>query len=165
MTSRPNRSERQGRRGKGWVLGLGLAILAVTSLTVADATPANARTPKPKKPSAPTDVQLRGINMAVTVSWSMPVSDGGSPITSFTATAGNKGSSCSTTATSCTITGLTEGHRYAIHVAASNALGTGKKARKGLSSRSATISILELTWLGQTSVSAILTALISWERI
>jgi hypothetical protein len=128
MTPRPNRLKSQGRRGKGWLLGLGLAILALTLLTVGDATPANAKTPKPKKPSAPIDIQLRGINMGVTVSWSMPVSDGGSPITSFTATAGNKGPSCSTTATSCTIAGLTEGHRYAIHVAASNAIGTGKKA-------------------------------------
>lgn len=128
VTPRPDGLDIEGRRRKHWIIALGLALFALVSLTVVAATPANARTARLKKPGVPTDVQLRGINMGVTALWSAPTSDGGSPITGYTVTAGFRGPTCSTTGTSCTVTGLTEGHRYAIHVAASNAIGTGKKA-------------------------------------
>jgi hypothetical protein len=115
------------RRGKKWIIGLSV-VLTLVSVTAVAATPANARTVKLKKPGAPTNVQLRGITMGVTVSWSAPTSDGGSPITGYTVTAGSTDQTCSTTGTSCTVTGLTEGRRYGIRVAATNAIGTGKKA-------------------------------------
>jgi hypothetical protein len=60
------------------------------------------------------------------VSWSAPVSDGGSPITSYTVTASHGGQTCTTTgASSCTVTGLTNGRSYVIHVRASTAAGSG----------------------------------------
>jgi Fibronectin type III domain/Pentapeptide repeats (8 copies) len=118
----------EDRRRKRWAIVLGVALFALVSVTVVGAMPANARTVKLKKPGAPTDVQLRGIAMGVTVSWSAPTSDGGSPITGYTVSAGSTGQTCSTSGTSCTVTGLTEGRHYSIRVAATNAIGTGKKA-------------------------------------
>jgi hypothetical protein len=60
----------------------------------------------------------------VTVSWTAPVSDGGSPITSYEVT-GNPGGSCTTAgALSCTVSGLTNGLTYSFTVTATNALGT-----------------------------------------
>src|SRR5277367_2439979 len=65
-------------------------------------------------PGRPTAVLAVGIDEAIAVSWNAPVSDGGSPITGYTVTA--KGdNTCSTTgATTCLVTGLTNGKRYSV---------------------------------------------------
>lgn len=57
--------------------------------------------------------------------WTPPVDDGDSAITSYTATADPGGNNCSSTTTSCTIIGLTNGTTYTVSVTATNALGTG----------------------------------------
>jgi trimeric autotransporter adhesin len=76
-------------------------------------------------PSAPTAVDAVGKNGQASVSWNAPVSDGGSPITEFRATASPGGSSCSTVSTSCVVTGLSNGTEYTFTVTATNALGAG----------------------------------------
>ena len=78
----------------------------------------------PAVPGAPTGVTAAaGIGQA-TVSWTAPASQGSSAITGYTVT-GSPGGSCSTTATTCTITGLTAGTSYTFTVRATNAVGTG----------------------------------------
>lgn len=74
------------------------------------------------KPDAPTGVSATsGGNASTTVSWTAP-SDGGSTITSYTATS-NAGQACSTTTSSCSITGLTNGVSYTFTVTATNTIG------------------------------------------
>ena len=83
-------------------------------------------------PGAPTGVVgVRG-DGAVTVSWTAPVSNGGSAITGYTVTPfiGTVAQSVTTVtgsppATSVTVTGLTNGTAYTFKVAATNAVGTG----------------------------------------
>ncbi len=77
-------------------------------------------------PQAPTGVVATGGITSVAVSWTAPVSDGGSPITGYTATAMPGGQTCSAaTVSGCTITGLSTGGSYSITVTATNAIGTG----------------------------------------
>jgi hypothetical protein len=75
------------------------------------------------KPDAPTGIAATsGGNASSTVSWIAP-SDGGSVITAYTATS-NAGHSCTSTTTSCVVTGLTNGTSYTFTVTARNSIGT-----------------------------------------
>jgi hypothetical protein len=77
-------------------------------------------------PSAPTAVTTTPRDGTVALSWTAPSSTGGSAITGYTATAAPSGQTCTTTgATSCTITGLTDGSTQSITVTATNSYGTG----------------------------------------
>lgn len=112
------------------VVGLSLPVLlAAAVLATMGAAPAGAR--GPKKPGPPTSVSAAPIDQGTTVSWTAPVSDGGSPITGYIVTASHGGATCSTTgATTCTVTGLTNGHLYTVHVRASNIVGTSRPSVK-----------------------------------
>jgi uncharacterized repeat protein (TIGR02543 family) len=89
------------------------------STASASATPAAA-------PGAPTNLQVLAGDTSTTVSLSAPADDGGSPITSYLITASN-GATCTAIApaTSCKITGLTNGTSYTFTAQAINAIGTG----------------------------------------
>jgi len=81
-------------------------------------------TPTPTAPDSPTSVSATdGEDASTTVSWTAPVSDGGSAITEYSATTAS-GQTCTSNDTECQITGLTNGSSYTFTVTASNAIGT-----------------------------------------
>jgi YVTN family beta-propeller protein len=76
-------------------------------------------------PQPPANITATPGNAQASISWTAPTNTGGSPIIGYTATASAGGLSCTTTtATSCTISGLTNGTTYYVSVTATNAVGT-----------------------------------------
>ena len=75
-------------------------------------------------PSAPAKVAAVPGNTAATLSWTTPASLDGGTLTGYTATASPGGQACTTTsAASCTITGLANGTTYTITVVAHTTAG------------------------------------------
>jgi hypothetical protein len=66
-----------------------------------------------------------GGNAQATVSFTVPDTDGGSPITGYTVTSDPGGLTGTGTSSPITVTGLTNGTAYTFTVAATNAVGTG----------------------------------------
>ena len=78
-------------------------------------------------PTPPTAVIATAGDGKATVSWSVPVNTGSSPVTSYTASAveaANDPTCTTTSATTCVITGLTNAKMYSVTVTATNAAGT-----------------------------------------
>ena len=74
-------------------------------------------------PSAPTSVTATGYNQSAVVSWTAPTATGGQRITGYTATASPGGATCTTTATHCTVSGLSNDTAYTFTVKATNING------------------------------------------
>ena len=80
------------------------------------------------KPDEPTSVvATAGEDRQSVVSWSAPIADGGSPITSYTVTSSG-GQTCSSATTTCTVTSLNNGSSYTFTVKATNLLGVGAQS-------------------------------------
>jgi hypothetical protein len=85
--------------------------------------------PVPTLPGAPTNVSGAPGDRATTVFWAPPLDTGGLPLT-YTVTLAPGGKTCTAVApaTSCGITGLTNGVTYTATVRAANTVGTGPSA-------------------------------------
>jgi len=82
-------------------------------------------------PDVPTDVSATATNGEATVSFTAPLSDGGSVITLYTATSspgGFKGTLSQVEGGTITVSGLTNGEAYTFTVTATNALGTSAES-------------------------------------
>jgi hypothetical protein len=102
----------------GRALSAGTVTLAGNSVqTVTGEGSANA-------PDAPAEVSATAGNASAAVTWTAPISDGGSVITGYTVTSSPSGRSASTTGgTSATVSGLTNGTSYTFTVVATNTVG------------------------------------------
>ncbi len=87
----------------------------------------NAVTPTatPTVPTAPLSPSASAGNAQATVSFSPPSSNGGEPITSYTATSTPGNLTASAASSPITVTGLTNGVLYSFKVTATNSVGTG----------------------------------------
>ncbi len=84
-------------------------------------------------PGAPTIGSVTGGNDSVTVTWAAPASNGGEPITGYVVTpyiggVAQTATTFNSTATTETVTGLTNGTSYTFKVAATNSVGTGAQS-------------------------------------
>nr|WP_240619385.1 fibronectin type III domain-containing protein [Blastococcus sp. TF02-8] len=106
------------------------SIVATNSAGTGPASTATtAVTPAPSAPTAPRSPVATSGSRQVTVTWTAPADDGGSPITGYSVTAAPGGGTCTTTgALTCTVTGLTDGTAYTFAITATNAVGTGPSA-------------------------------------
>jgi len=76
-------------------------------------------------PDAPTGLSATRGNAQVSLAWTAPASNGGAAITSYTITYSGGTVTTNSSATSATVTGLTNGTLYSFTVAATNSAGTG----------------------------------------
>ena len=80
-------------------------------------------------PGAPTGVSASFSSTSATISWTAPTNTGNDPITGYTVTSSPDSKTCSTTtAKSCSISGLTKGTTYTFTVVAINSTGTSVAA-------------------------------------
>lgn len=125
------RSTSTGGRSKAALASLAL-LVGGSSLVQVGVAPAVSAA-DPTAPTAPTAVSARaGVN-AAKVYFNAPVSDGGAPVTGFTATSVPEGKSCTAAAssTSCYVSGLSNGQAYTFDVTATNTAGTSPAATTG----------------------------------
>ena len=104
-------------------------------------------------PGPPTGVGADRGNASAVLFWTGPASNGGSPITRFTATSSPGGKTCTTTGgLSCIVTGLTNATPYTFKVAATSAIGTGPAS--AASSAVTPAAVMTLTVSGIASPAA-----------
>jgi hypothetical protein len=118
-----------------------------------DSAPSNAVTPiAAAVPSAPTGVSAQEDSKSARVSWAAPGDDGGSPITGYTVTpylgsVAQAPAQAGPSATSATVTGLSNATAYTFTVTATNSSGPGP-ASAASNSVTPRASIFELTTPG-----------------
>ena len=79
--------------------------------------------PAPSLATAPRDVVAKAGDGLLEAAWNVPVSEGSYPVTQYKATASPGGRMCLTSATTCTIDGLTNGIAYTVTVQALTGAG------------------------------------------
>jgi hypothetical protein len=112
-------------------------------------------------PGAPTAVlgSNNGVKQNV-ISWTAPVSNGGSAITSYTVTSAPGGFTCTTATLTCTVTGLANFTAYTFTVTATNAAGTGPASAASASYTTANVPGAPTAVLG--SNNGVQQNVISW---
>jgi hypothetical protein len=91
------------------------------------------------EPDAPTAVVATAGNAQASVTWSAPISSGTSTIIEYEVTSSPDGRVCTTSTTSCSVTGLTNGTAYTFVVTATNSQGTSAASAPSLSIIPATV--------------------------
>lgn len=99
------------------------AVVATNGLGDSTAATSVAVTPA-RVPDAPTAVTAIPGKKSAVVSWTAPA-DGGAAITQYTVVSAPEGLTCTSTATSCTVSGLHTGLSYTFTVRATNIVGSG----------------------------------------
>ena len=105
--------------------GYTFAVAAVNAVGSSASSSSSSRVTPATTPGPPSAVSASAASTQATVSWTTPSSTGGASISSYTVTAQPGGQNCSSSQTSCTVVGLTNGTEYSFTVAATNAIGTG----------------------------------------
>ena len=100
------------------LVSLLIVVAVVVVLVVVSSGKANAR------PTVPQSVSAVATNGTAVISWSAPSSNGGAAIASYVVTSHPDARTCSSTTTTCTISGLTNGKSYTFTVVARNKVGT-----------------------------------------
>ncbi len=107
-----------------------VVVAALAGATLATGGVAGAKGTRLKKPGAPTSLVVTPLDAAITASWSAPASDGGSAVIGYRVAATPGSATCITAATTCTVTGLTNGKKYTVKVSAVNGVGQGKAVKQ-----------------------------------
>ncbi len=105
--------------GSGTIAGADVTSVVIECEDIAAPPPPGESSP----PAEPEAVSATAGNAEATVSWTAPSDNGGSPVTGYTATSAPDGQICTTSETSCTVTGLSNGTEYTFTVVATNAAG------------------------------------------
>ena len=116
----------------------------------------------PALPGPPTAVTATKGNASAVISWTAPVNNGGSAITSYTATSAPLGRTCSPVLPgplTCTVTGLTNGSPYTFTVTAHNAAGNSVPSA---ASSAVTPSTVPVAPTGVSGVAAKGSITVSW---
>lgn len=107
-----------------------LTVAAINAVGTGPASVPSAAVTPAAPPGAPTGLSGTSGNGQVSLTWTAPAGDGGSPVTGYVVTPSIGGVTqtpitLASTATTDTVTGLTNGTTYTFTVAATNAAGTG----------------------------------------
>ena len=111
------------------------------------------------EPTVPTDVTATSGAGQATVTWNAPLDDGGSTVTLYTITSDPGGVTATTTGTSVTVTGLTNGTAYTFTVTATNSIGTSPSSD---SSNSVTTPTAPGAPSGVSAIPSDISAVVSW---
>ncbi|MFI5312287.1 MAG: fibronectin type III domain-containing protein [Gemmatimonadales bacterium] len=101
-------------------------VATLAACSTSSDTPTSSST-TPTAPGAPVTVVITAGNASASIAFATPLSDGGAPILSYTATCTASGVAKTATAASSpiTVSGLTNGTVYSCSVTATNSVGTG----------------------------------------
>ena len=142
--------------------GYGVHTCTVTTANVAGTGTAAASRTLTTLPGAPTAVSATPGVGSARVSWSAPLTDGYSTISSYTVTSTPASKTCTTSTTSCTISDLQSGVSYTFTVTATNGVGEGA-ASAASGAVVPTAPALPGTPTAVTATAGLLGAAVAWK--